>query len=162
MHPEIKIIKIFEKMYHEEGLLSDPSVEDRLALRKEKVEPTVDEFFSFIKSLNISDPRYSDKLKEAVLYSLNQEQALRMFLTDGHIPIDNGATERSVKPIALGRKNYLFSNSLEGAEVTAIITFLIETAKVNGAEPYYYIKYLMEIMPKHVRQGVPIGNKEDL
>ncbi len=105
---------------------------------------------------------FSDKLKDAILYSIHQEKELRQFLSDGHIPIDNGATERSVKPIALGRRNYLFSYSLLGAEATIVLSSLIETAKANGADPYYYIKYLTEIMPKHVRQDVPITHKEDL
>ena len=160
--PEVKAIELIKNIYREENQLRELSAEDRLALRNEKVMPCVDEYFNFIKGLDVSDPLYSDKLKDAILYSLHQETALRQFLTDGHIPLDNGATERSVKPIALGRRNYLFSNSMQGAESTAIISSLIETAKANEADPYYYIMYLLETMPKHVRRGVPIENKESL
>ena len=160
--PEAQAIEIIQNIYREESLLTDLSAEGRLALRQEKVKPHVDAFFRFIHALDITNPSYSDKLKDAVLYSIHQEEALRRFLSDGHIPIDNGATERSVKPIALGRRNYLFSNSLSGAEATTVLSSLIETAKANNAEPYYYIKYLTEIMPKYVRQRVPIKNKEDL
>ena len=160
--PETRAISIIQNIYREEGLLKELSPEDRLIARNKKVKPYVDEYFRFIHSLDTSSPLYSDKLKDAILYSIHQEKELRMFLTDGHIPIDNGASERSVKPIALGRKNYLFSNTIRGAEATTILSSLIETAKANGADPYYYIKYLAEIMPKHVRYGVPIENKEDL
>ena len=160
--PEAVAINLLKEIYHEEHGLRFLSAEERLAARIKKIRPLVDQFFDFIRGLDLSDPTYSDKLKEAILYSRNQETQLRKFLTDGNIPIDNGVTERSVKPIALGRKNYLFSNTLAGAEAATIITSLIETAKANGAEPYYYLKYLLELMPKHVRQNIPIPDKQIL
>ena len=55
-----------------------------------------------------------------------------------------------MKPIAQGRRNYLFSNTIGGAEATAICSTLIETARANGADPYYYLKYLLEKMPEHI------------
>jgi hypothetical protein len=160
--PEVKAISLIQKIYHEEGLLKELTPSERLALRKEKVKPCVNEFFAYIHSLDPSSPSYSDRLKDAILYSVHHEEVLCRFLSDGSIPIDNGATERSVKPIALGRHNYLFSNTASGAEATAILTSLIETAKANGADPYYYIKYLAEMLPKHVRRGVPIDAPVEL
>ncbi len=160
--PETTAISIIQDIYVEETALSGLTAAERLAARVSNIKPLMDKFFDFVHGLDVSDPSYSDKLKEAILYSRNQETELRQFLTDGNIPIDNGASERSVKPIALSRKNFLFSNTLEGAEANTIITSLIETAKANGAEPYYYLKYLLELMPKYVRQGVPIKDKESL
>ena len=88
--PEIRAINILKNIYHEEGLLKDLSAEDRLAGRLKKVKPYVDEYFTFIHGLDPSNPLYSDKLKDAILYSIHQEEELKMFLTDGNIPIDNG------------------------------------------------------------------------
>ncbi|MBP5281898.1 MAG: IS66 family transposase [Lachnospiraceae bacterium] len=160
--PEGKAILLLQDIYREEGALSGLSAGERLARRIAVVKPLVDQFFDFIRSLDISDPSYSDKLKDAVLYSLHQENELRQFLSDGNIPIDNGASERIVKPVALGRKNYLFSNTLSGAEATAILQSLIETAKANGVDPYYYIKYLLDIMPGYIRKNRPIEDAQSL
>ena len=75
---------------------------------------------------------------------------MRRFLEDGNIPTDNGACERSVKPVALSRRNSLFSLTVSGAESSVVIQTLIETARANRADSYYYLKYLMEQMPKHL------------
>ncbi len=104
-------------------------------------------------TLDENNPTYSDKLKYAISYSKNKEAYLRKFLADGNIPIDNGASERSIKPIACHRKNSLFSYSIEGAESTMTLMSIIETAKENGAVPYYYLKYLLERMSKVVYYG---------
>ena len=80
------------------------------------------------------------------MYAKNQEKRLQVFLENGNIPIDNGECERRMKPLAILRKNALFSYSRFGARVSAIMFSLIETAKANGAEPYMYIKFLYENM----------------
>ena len=81
-----------------------------------------------------------------------------MFDTTGleaYVPADNGFCERCIKPFATGRRNWLFSYSIYGAEAMAILFSLIETAKANDAHPYYYLKYLLEILP---RQKTSKGN----
>ena len=93
---------------------------------------------------------FSEKLKDEVHFSLNQEMYLRRFLTDGSIPIDNGIAERCVKPVALYRQNSLFSFSVKGTETMVTVFSLIETARANCADPFYYLNYLMEQMPKHL------------
>ena len=119
--------------------------------RKEKVLlPKVNAFFEFIRTIDVSNPLTSEKLKDAVSYALNQEENLRRFLSDGNIPPDNGSAERHVKPISLFRRNSMFSFSLNGAEAMVTIVSLIETARANNADPYYYLKYLMDQMPKHL------------
>lgn len=157
--PETTAISILRDAYREETALNHLTADERLSGRIANVKRHIDRFFDFIRSLDVTDPCYSDKLKDAILYSRNHEIELRRFLSDGNIPADNGASERSVKPIAIGRRNYLFSNTLEGAEATVIISSLIETAKASGVEPYYYLKYLLDIMPDHVRRGIPITDK---
>ena len=148
--PEAKAILLIREIYLAEGQLKNLSPEERLTRRKEEVLPRVNAFFEFIRGIDLNNPLLSEKLKDAVQYSLNQEIYLRRFLTDGSIPIDNGIAERCVKPVALYRRNSLFSFSVKGTESMVTVFSLIETARANGADPFYYLKYLMEQMPKHL------------
>ena len=159
-HPGMTAIGIITEIYTEEGKLSELSAQERYERRQSEVRPLVDKFFGYIHSLDEGDPAYNDKLKDAIRYCLNQETALRQFLNDGNIPIDNGATERNVKPVACHRNNSLFSYSEKGAETTAVVMSLIETAKANGAVPYLYLKYLLEKMSKQVIYNHPCQIEE--
>lgn len=158
--PEMKAIRILTKMYEAEGDLKDLSVGKRHDERQEKVRPVVNEYFDYVHSLDEDNPLYSDKLKDAIRYSKNQEIQLRRFLEDGNIPIDNGASERNMKPVACHRKNSLFSFSKKGAAATMTIMSLIETAKANQAIPYYYLKYLLEKMSKGIYYSTPYDIEE--
>ena len=129
------------------------SAEERLLRRQKNVKPLIDEFFEYLKTLDISDPAYSDTFKDAVEYTLNQEKYLRRFLDDGNIPIDDNACERSVKTVCLLRKSCLFSNTFRGGYACGIIMTLVETAKANGADSYWYIQYLLETMPSRYYRG---------
>ena len=148
--PETRAILLIREIYLAEGQLKDLSPEERLERRKAEVLPKVNAFFEFVSSIDLNNPLLSEKMKDAVQYALNQEMYLRRFLTDGSIPIDNGIAERSVKPVALYRRNSLFSFSVKGAESMVTIFSLIETARDNDADPYFYLKYLMEQMPKYL------------
>ncbi len=70
-----------------------------------------------------------------------------MYLEDGRLSIDNNATENAIRPFVLGRKNWLFSATPEGAEASATLFSLLETAKANGHEPYSYIRFIFEKLP---------------
>lgn len=69
------------------------------------------------------------------------------FLLDGNLPIDNNSCERSVKSVALLRRASLFSYSVEGAQANTIMHSIVETARANNANPYWYIRYILEVMP---------------
>lgn len=148
--PEVRGITLVGDIYQADEPLKPLSADERLEKRQTEVKAKVDAFFDFVHGLDLGDPAVGEKLKDAVQYARNQENSLRRFLDDGSIPLDDGATERSIRPVAQGRRNYLFSNTVSGAEATVIASTLIETAKSNGAEPYYYLKYLLEQMPKHI------------
>ena len=148
--PEARAILLIRDIYLAEGQLKYLLPEERLEHRKTQVLPKVNAFFEFVSSIDLNNPLLSEKMRDAVQYALNQEMYLRRFLTDGSIPIDNGIAERSVKPVALYRRNSLFSFSVKGAESMVTCFSLIETARANGADPYFYLKYLMEQMPKHL------------
>ena len=148
--PEIQAIFLIRDIYLADNPLKELSVSERLNRRLKEVKPKVDAFFTFIRTVDLSNPLVSEKLRDAIQYALNQETCLRRFLEDGNIPIDNGACERSVKPVALSRRNSLFSLTVSGAESSVMTQTLIETARANNVDPYYYLRYLMEQMPKHL------------
>ena len=134
---EVKAVNLIAEIYIEENALKELSADERHELRQKIVRPKVNAFFDYIKAIDVDAQLVSEKLKDAVQYALNQEDCLRQFLKDGNIPIDNGACERSVRPATQFRRNSLFSFTESGAEVAAVIFTLIETAKANGADPYY-------------------------
>ena len=68
-------------------------------------------------------------------------------LEDGRLELDNNLAERTVKPFVIGRKNWLFSQSPQGANASCVIYSIVETAKLNNLIPYEYMKYLLEQMP---------------
>jgi hypothetical protein len=148
--PETKALVLIGKIYDADEALKSLSVEERLAQRKLIVSPLVDEYFIFVDSINTSDPLISNRLKDAVNYSKNQKEYISRFLTDGNIPIDNGATERHIRPFTIGRNNFLFCNTIDGAEAIAILYTMVETARANKANVYYYLKYVLERMPSYM------------
>ena len=83
---------------------------------------------------------------EAVLYALNQEVYLKRYLEDGHLSIDNLAAERALKNFATGRRNWLFAKSIRGAQASATVYSITETAMLNGQKPYNYLTYVLEKM----------------
>lgn len=148
--PEYKSQVLIDAIYNTDTPLKKLPAQERLERRNTEVRPNVDAFFDYLHSLDLNDPSYSDRLRDAVSYSLNQETRLRMFLEDASIPADNGNCERKLKSYITGRNNWLFSYSLTGAEVMAIIFTLVETAKANQVHPYYYLMYLLKKMPGHM------------
>ena len=123
------------------------SASERLRGRQTAVKEKVDAYFSFLESIQLDDPSISEKMKDAVNYSLNQRKYLCRFLKKGDVPIDNGYCERLAKAFAIGRGNWMFCTSPKGAEAAAIMYTLVETAKSNGADVYFYLKYLLEKAP---------------
>ena len=75
-----------------------------------------------------------------------------MFLTDGDVPIDNSASERSIRTFCIGKKNWQMIDTIKGANSSAIIYSIAETAKANNLKPYDYFVYLLEEIPKHMEQ----------
>ncbi len=86
-------------------------------------------------------------LAAATRYWRNQWPRLEAFLQDGGLELDNNRAERAVKPFVIGRKNWLFSNTPNGAEASAVIYSVVETTKANGLDPFRYLSHLFEKMP---------------
>jgi hypothetical protein len=83
-------------------------------------------------------------LGKAIQYSLNQWEKLRQYIEDGHLSIDNNRAERAIKPFVIGRKNWMFNITASGAEASAILYSIVQTAMANGLTPYDYINHCLE------------------
>ena len=141
------LMKQIQAIYREEGKLKDLSSDERLKQRQAVIKPLVDAFFAYLKTINVSK---KDKFGDAVGYALNQEKYLRVFLTDGDVPIDNNTSERAIRGFCIGKKNWQMIDTIHGAKSSAIIYSIVETAKANNLKPFDYVQHLLEEMPKHM------------
>ena len=135
-------------IYKLEGALKGLSPEERLKERQTSIKPLVEEYFAWVKQV-LADKTALPKGKAAqgLQYSINQEEYLKVFLTDGEVPIDNSASERALRNFTVGRKNWVTINTVRGAQASAIIYSITETARANDLNVYYYIKYLLSGLP---------------
>ena len=141
------LMKQIQAIYREEGKLKDLSSDERLKQRQVVIRPLVDAFFAYLKTIKVSK---KDKFGDAVGYALNQEKYLRVFLTDGDVPIDNNASERAIRGFCIGKKNWQMIDIINGAKTSAIIYSIVETAKANNLKPFNYVQYLLEELPQHM------------
>ena len=144
---EVQALLLISEIYKADEALKVLSAEERRSCRETIVRPLVEKYFAFIEKLDVDDDSMSNRCRDAVKYSRNQKEYLMRFLNDGNVPIDNGFAQRCIKSVALLRKASLFSYSTEGAEASAIMHSIVETAKANGANVYLYIRYILETMP---------------
>ena len=114
--------------------------------RQEKAKPILDEFKLWLDVMVEAAPPKS-LLGKAVNYALNQWHRLIVYVDTAYVTLDNNMAENTIRPFVIGRKNWLFSASPEGAAASAALYSLIETAKANGLEPYWYFRYLLEKLP---------------
>lgn len=145
--PEVKALRLIGEIYEADQALKGLSAEERRKGRDTVVRKKVAAYFDFISSFALEDPSVTEKMRDAISYSMNQREYLEQFLESGTVPIDNGACERRIRPLATGRNSWLFCTSPKGAEASAIMYSIVETAKMNGANVFYYLKYLLEKAP---------------
>jgi len=110
----------------------------RRAIRLEKSAPLIEALEPWLRA-KLATISQKTKSAEAIRYALSRWAGLTLFLDDGRIEIDNNTVERSIRPLALTRKNALFAGSDGGAEHWAVLASLIETAKLNGIDPQAYL-----------------------
>lgn len=141
-------MKQIQAISREEKKLSELSSEERLVQRQLVVKPLVDALFVYLKQ-NQNKISKSNKMHEAFTYALNQERYLRVFLEDGDVPMDNNASERAIRGFCIGKKNWEMIDTINGANSSAIIYSIAETAKANNLKPYDYFEYLLTELPRH-------------
>ena len=141
-------MKQIQAIYREEGKLKDLSSDERLKQRQAIIKPLVDALFVYLKQKESSVPS-KGKLRDGFAYILNQEKYLKVFLTDGDVPIDNNASERAIRGFCIGKKNWQVIDTINGAKASAIIYSIAETAKANNLKPYEYFEYLLTELPEH-------------
>lgn len=139
-------LQFCNQLYSIERKLKELEPKERYEQRLKQSKPVLDAFLSWLK---MQEQKVLPKsgLGKAITYCLNQWDKLVAFLEDGRLEIDNNRSERSIKPVVIGRKAWLFSNTPQGARASAIIYSIVETAIANGLNPYYYLRYLFEQLP---------------
>ena len=140
-----RIIDKIAEVYHIESTIRGLNPDIRLKTRKEKSVKLVNELFTGFKKAYKQLPKKSSTAK-AIAYAVNNEVALKRFLGNGNIEIDNNAAERALRSVAVGRKNWLFAGSDKGGETAAIIYTILETAKLNNVNPVKYLHKVFDII----------------
>ena len=144
-------------LYKVEARIRGQSAAHRLAARQAQSKPIVEAMKKWLEAQLPLLPQRG-KLAEAVRYALSRWNGLARFLDDGRIELDTNPVERAIRPVALGRKNHLFAGSDGGGARWAIACTLIETCKLNGVEPYAYLR---DVLARMV-EGHPVNRLDEL
>ena len=139
-------VALVARLYEIERLGAELEPEARRLLRQQRAKPVADALHTWLIEQRRSLAK-ADVTAKAIDYSLSNWRALTRFLDDGNVPIDNNAAENSVRPLAVGRKNWLFVGSQQAGERAAVVMSLIESAKLNGHDPWAYLKDVFERLP---------------
>lgn len=140
------------QLFKLEETLKDLSAKERKLRRLELEKPVLEAFWCWLDSLN---PLKGSALGKAVTYANNQKPYMENYLLDGRCAISNNAAENAIRPFTVGRKNWLFADSPKGADASAMVYSLIETAKANGLNVFTYLEYLLLYMPDSDWQNDP-------
>ncbi len=134
------------KLYDVERQAKELDAAQRLALRQQHSRPILDALQQWMQ-LQRQQVHDGSAIAKALDYSLRRWAALTRFADHGHWPIDNNWAENQMRPIALGRKNWLFAGSLRSGQRAAAIMSLIQSARMNGHDPYAYLRDVMTRLP---------------
>jgi transposase len=142
-----KALKFIKLLYKVEEECRGWATQKRYELRQAKSKETVEEFKAWLLEHKDRVPPKT-LLGKAIGYALNQWPHLLHYLGDGRLEIDNNLVENAIRPFAIGRKNWLFSDTVAGAEASATIYSVLQTAIANGHDVYSYMRYLLQELPK--------------
>ena len=139
-------LKFFIQLYAVEREVHDLDAGQRRRIRQDKARPVADAFEQWLRQQRQKLPEGSATLK-AIDYSLNRWTALTRYIDDGNLPPDNNWVENQIRPIAIGRSNWLFAGSLRAGQRAAAVMSLVHSAKLNGHDPYAYLRDILERLP---------------
>ena len=149
-------LQLFQEIYEIERQIKELSDEERMKLREEKILPRLNELHVWMtEQYRAVTPK--SPIGKALEYSLKRWKELTLFTTDGQLEIDNNKIENEIRPIDLGRKNYLFAGSHESAQRIATIYSLLASCKANGIDPMKWLTQVLEELPNRT-----VNNIEDL
>ena len=136
------------QLYDVEREVKSLPADERLQIRQARSRPLANAMHEWmmLQRQKITDGSATAK---ALDYSLRRWGALTRFLDDGKLPIDNNWAENQIRPIAIGRKNWLFAGSLRAGQRAAAVMSLIQSARLNGHDPYAYLKDVLQRLPTH-------------
>ncbi len=141
-----QMVALIRKLYQVERATQEKTPEQRKAIRHKQAEPILEKIKEWLDQ-KVVQVLPKSTLGEAISYTLRLWPKLIIYLEDGHIEIDNNKAENAIRPFVIGRKNFLFSGSPRGANASATMYTLVETAKANDLEPWAYLNYLFEKLP---------------
>jgi hypothetical protein len=153
------------QLYDIERDAKESTTENRRAMRQAGAKPILDDLKQWFDAQQ-GHVLPKSPVGEAVQYALNQWKALTRYIDDGDLDIDNNAAERTIRAIAIGRKNWLFAGSDRGGRAAAILYSVIQSAKHHAVEPFAYLRDLFLRIPTHpnkdLRQLLPDHWKHDI
>jgi transposase len=143
-----EIMARIARLYRVEQECRDMNPDDRCRVRQEHAGPIVEQIFVRLEELK-AETIPSEPLRKALDYALNQRQALGRYLDDGRLKPDNNTAENAIRPLALGRKNWLFAGSDRGARATALFLGLIQSCKACKVNPWEYLDDVLRRIMGH-------------
>lgn len=159
------LLKI-KKLFIIENEIKDYEPKDKKKVRQERSKPLLDEFFAWCDK-NKDVVLANSKVSKAINYCIEHQKELSEYINDGLLPMTNSLDERTIRPFAVGRKNWMFCTSVKGAEASAATYSVIESAKANGLDPYKYLVYVFKYLPNQdivnnpeiIREFLPWGKQ---
>ena len=142
-----KALITIQKLYRIEKLIKDLSADEKYRVRQEQAIPILKEMKAWL-DMSLTQVPPTSLTGKALGYLANQWSTLTVYCEDGRLDIDNNAAERAIRPFVIGRNNWIFSDTVKGAKASANLYSLIETAKLNGLEPYRYLQHVFKELPK--------------
>lgn len=142
-----KACEQIDEMFKIENQISNLDDDAKLRIRQEKTAPILEKFYEWVYLTNQKQTT-NKKLKKALTYVINQKKELSEFINDARIPMTNSIAERAIRPFAVHRKNWLFADTVAGANANAVYYSLIESAKLNKLNIYKYLNYLLDNLPQ--------------
>ena len=142
-----------QRLYHHESEARNLSPPERLTHRQRHLRPLLEQLETWLQSQYELVPPNS-AIAKAIRYSLSNWTALTRLLDDGMMPIDNNAVENLIRPLAIGRKNWLFVGSEIAGRRAAAVMSLIHSARLNGHDPHAYLKDVLERLPTHKAKDI--------
>ena len=136
-------------IYHLDNQMEGQPAKVRKMYRQANIRPLVEVFFAWAKEIQSKNQLSRGKTLDGINYCINQEASLKAFLEDGDIPMDNNATESALRSFCLHKHTWKLIDSLDGANASAIIYSITETAKANNLNPFRYLEYVLTVLKDH-------------